>query len=191
MKYTFNSDAWENDFSYAYSLVAKSFTPFTKAPDCIHNAYNDEICGYDYVSIVHRERVRKGAKVSMECSFEHYGAPLLTLANDMWTDEEGHLRYGAHYEIVAYESGCNVWFVSKAPEGITRPFVAKNCLRLRFPIAEGSVFTLHVELLERGVRVELLGQNFDLPLPELAEEVYLGVTACEGLNRFYSVELEK
>ena len=53
----------------------------------------------------------------MVCSFEKYGAPLITIANAIGKDENGYPLYGDHFEIVAYESGCNVRFITKALEG--------------------------------------------------------------------------
>ena len=190
MKYTFDNSSWKNDFSYAYSLVATSYCEFSEASDHIHNGYNEEIGGYDYISIVHCEKGATGDVISTKCSFDSYGAPLLTFANEVWTDGEGHLRYGDHYEIVAYENGCNVWRITRAPEGSTRPFVAENCLRLRFPMPENTPFTLRVELLAKRFRVELAEASFDLPAPFLGEEVYIGLTACEGVNRFYEMEIQ-
>ena len=189
MKYDFGCSDWKKDFKYAYSLVASSFCEFIENDGHIANGYNGDIGGYDYISIAHNELHGVGAKVSLKCSFDNYGAPLLTFANSVWTDEEGRLRYGEHYEVVAYENGCNVWYITKADKGSTRPFKVASCLRLRFPIEEKSVIDMSVEILRGALRVTVNGVDFDLPVPHLAERVYVGITACEGVNRFYEAEI--
>ena len=187
MKYDFGNSEWKKDFRYAYSIIYNSFHEFKEEGGCVVNEKTDH---FHYVSIVHNDTFGKGAKVSAKCSFDHYGAPLFTFANSIYKDEEnGVLRYGDHYEVVAYEEGCNVWFVTKAPEGSGRRFDSECCLRLRFPIEEKSMIRMSTELLDGVLRVEVNGASFDLPAPRLAKEVYIGITACEGINRFYEAEI--
>ena len=192
MKYSFGlgHDEWKRDFRYAYSIIYGSFHEFKEEEGSVANEKTDH---FHYVSIVHNDTYGVGAKVSTTCSFDHYGAPLLTFANSVYTEEEtGVLRYGDHYEVVAYEEGCNVWFVTKAPEGSGRRFDSECCLRLRFPIAEGSKIHLSTEIRENKVlRVLVNDASFDLPAPRMADEVYIGITACEGINHFYDAEITK
>ena len=189
MKYNFANSDWKNDFKYAYSLVANSFCEFAEEQDHIANGYNEKIGGYDYISIVHKDSFKKGAMVAVKCSFDHYGAPLITFANDLWTDENGNVRYGDHYEVVAYENGCNVWYITKAEQGSERPFKVANCIRLRFPIEEKSVIDMSVEVLDKALRINVNDASFDLPAPMLSDEFHIGITACEGVNRFYCADI--
>ena len=189
MKYDFSKSEWKNDFKYAYSLVANSFCEFREEGGHIVNAYNEDIGGYDYVSITDAKTYGKGARVSTKCSFDSYGAPLLTFAASLWKDGNGNIRYGDHYEAVAYEGGCNVWYITEADEGSERPFKVANCIRLRFPIEPKSVIDMSAEILDKALRIEVNGISFDLPTPLLPENVYIGITACEGINRFYEAEI--
>ena len=190
MKYDFGQAEWKKDFRYVYSLVASSFCEFSDENGHIANGYNENVGGYDYISIAHKDTFGLGARASVKCSFDHYGAPLLTFANDIRTDESGRLLYGDHYEVVAYEGGCNVWYITKAEEGSERPFKVASCLKLRFPIEEKSVVDMSVELLPKAFRVEVNGVCFELPAPFIAERVHIGITACEGINRLYSLTVE-
>ena len=189
MRYSFADNTWKNDFKYAYSLVANTFCEFTEENGHVVNPYNVKAGCYDYISIVHKDVFEKGAKVSAKCSFDHYGAPLLTFASSLWTDGDGHLRYGDHYEVVAFENGCNVWYITKADEGSERPFKVANCIRLRFPIEDKSIIDMSVEVLDKALRINVNGVDFDLPTPLLSDKLYIGITACEGVNRFYEAAL--
>ncbi len=188
MKYNFGESSWYSDFDYAYSLVAGSFNKFTQNSDHIANSYNEEIRGYDYISIVHKNEFKKGARIKTVCSFDGYGAPLITIANTVVSGGE-YLRYGDHYEVVAYENGCNIWHIIKAPEGSEKPYKVTNCLRLRFPIADASRIMLEVEVLDKKLCVKVNDVDFDIPAPLLSDTFRLGITACEGINRFYSAEI--
>ena len=189
MRYEFKDGSWKSDFSHCYSILTNKFPSFTELEDHIVNRATEG--GFEWISIVHNERFTVGSRVSVECSFDSYGAPLITLANSLWTDKEGNLRYGDHYEIVAYEGGCNVWFITDPDEGSDRPFKSENPLRLRFPLEPKKKHTLSLERLPLGVRVEFGGQSFDLLTPKLAPEFYIGITACEGVNRFYSAQITR
>ena len=183
---------WENHFTETYSVVAGSAREhFVQREDGIENIALGDGKHYAYISAAYREKLTRGASISVDCSFVSYGAPLVTLANEIGSDRDGHPLYGDHYEIVVYEGGCNVWYVKKAPEGSPSPFTAENPLRLYFPIKGGERVTLKVAT---GVRtgflsVELCGHRFEVPAPHLAEQFYVGFTACEGINRFYSAEI--
>lgn len=189
MKYDFAKKDWKNDFKYAYSLVANTFCEFTEEADHLMSGYNEKAGGYDYISIVHKDVFEKGVKVSVKCSFDHYGAPLLTFANSLWTDGEGRLRYGDHYEVVAFENGCNVWYITEAEEGAERPFKVANCIRLRFPIEDKSMIDMSAEMLDKALRINVNGFDLDLPIPLIADKFYVGITGCEGVNRFFSAEI--
>lgn len=191
MYYDFSKADWKQDFEYAYSLVANSFNKFTEQKDHLSNGFNNEINGYDYISIVHKQKHAVGVKASADCSFDNYGAPLITFANSLWTDENGFLRYGDHYEVVAYENGCNVWYITEAPKGSPRPFKVENCIRLRFKIEEKSRVSLSVKACDKMLSIEVNEASFDIPAPYLAKDMYVGITACEGINRFYSAKIEE
>lgn len=191
MKYSFSSNEWKKDFKYAYSIIYGVCREFDEMPDHLVNRGDVAAKRFDYVSIVHNEKFTKGAKATLVSSFDSYGAPLITIANSVELDEKGELRYGDHYEVVGYENGCNVWFITDPDEGSDRHFKSQNCLRLRFPVEEKKPFSMSVELLDKVIRVELCGESFDLPTPLMSDEVYIGFTACEGINRFYEAEITK
>ena len=188
-KYSFANSEWEKDFEYSYSLVANSYNKFTYADGHVYSGYNEEIKGHDYVSIVHGDVFHSGAEIAVKCSFDKFGAPLITIANWIEKDADGKTMYGDHYEVVAYKDGCNIWYITKAPEGHTRPFLNIKCASIHFPIEEGSTLTLSVKVLNKMLCIELNGVRFDYLADKLADDFRLGITGCEGVNRFYCAEI--
>ena len=88
------------DFMYVSSLTTETHTQFDFEENCIVNRYNPEIIGewkYDYISLVTKDRYGKGVKLSTQCSFEKFGAPLIVLTDDI-TPKDGRNYYGLHFE---------------------------------------------------------------------------------------------
>lgn len=192
--YSFASDKnWRNDFLEVYSLVSETRDSFIQEESAIKNSYNEERQNYNYISIAHNRRFTAGARAMLTCSFEKYGAPLITLANSVEKDERGFLIYGDHYEIVAYEGGCNVWFITKSSDGSQKPYINQNLLRLRFSIENGMKIDLSVAVgAKQGfITVDICGNSFDLPVPNLSDSFIIGFTACEGINRLYEAVIEQ
>jgi len=175
---------------HVYSPVAKSCTRFHREGDCIANAYNEAIKEYDYISLADPNPHRSGVTVSTRCSFDKYGAPLVTLANELFRGDDGELHYGAHYEVVVYEKGCNIWYVVPAPEKKERPFTAKSVARLQFPLNPGARISLQVTVKGGMLQTVINGFFFAVAAPDLNETFYAGITACEGINRFYSLKID-
>ena len=59
-----------------------------------------------------------------------------------------------------------------------------------FPLEAGKIYTLTVELGRQRLKVWAADRYFELRIPELPEKAWLGITGCEGLNRFYNLTLE-
>ncbi len=189
-KYLFKKGQWENDFEYAYSLVAKSTTKFVQEDDCVTNTFNDQINDYNYVSVVYKQKQHSGVKITAVCSFEHFGAPLITLANSLEKDEQGNTLYGEHYEVVLYEKGCNIWHIVRAPEGYHKKYVNTKTDFMEFDIADGEQINVAVVVDGSKLHIEMNGKAMETEVPLLNNEFFVGVTACEGINHFYSVEIE-
>jgi hypothetical protein len=102
--YSFAKDAWnEEEWSYAASKVTPYRTRFIQEDAYIKNNRLDGSNGYEYISMVLKEKFTKNIRVEVEASFEKYGAPLIVLSNDLKSLDNGSIEYGTHYEIVAYE----------------------------------------------------------------------------------------
>lgn len=189
--YDFSKPGWEQeDFQYVYSPVCREFSKFIQG-DGIYNSYSQTLEDYSYISMVSKQRLQVGAVVSTQCAFESFGAPLIVLSDDIRKDENGRLRYGLHFEVVAYEGGCNVWRIEPDPSNVKRPIKTLALVKQSFAISPSSMIEIRVQVKERRLGISVNDVKFDLYHPEIPCQFYAGITACEGINHFYKLELEE
>ena len=187
--YAFNTNAWEQDFDYVYSPNCGEFKKFEQTNDCIKNNKGNYWFGYDYISILEKTMRASGTKISTLCSFESFGAPLLVFTNEVTTDENGNYRFGVHYEVVAYEKGCNVWLVEPKIDG-DKKIKSTLLSKLEFPLENDEKIEIQVVIDNKTLKINMNGHLLDVTIPEFPESFRVGVTACEGLNRFYNLKIE-
>ena len=179
-----------SDFYYCYSPQAKACGVFEREADCIKNRYNAEVGDYEYTTAMLKERLHIGDRITLECDFERRGAPLVVFTDDLIT-KGGKPYYGEHFEVVAFEEGCNVWH--NTPTGIDEPKRALNTNKLHFesiPTPNRSRVTLAVAFRHGGIDVAMNGSEFSLDIVDMPTEFAFGITACEGINRLYSLKIE-
>ena len=188
MKYIdFIKGQWEEYFESAY-IARFPFKPkFIQEEDCIANGENALMeDGFDYTTIMTKDKYGVGTKIWLTCSFEKFGAPLVTLTDDLRRDEEGDLIYGTCTEVVLWEEGINVWNLYEENNEVKWDKI----LGLEFPVESGSKKELYLELQDKGIYVVIDDKRFALRVENLPEEMNIGITGCEDINRFYSVRIE-
>lgn len=183
----FTKGNWENFFEYAYT-TRFPFTPkFIQEEDCISNGRNPEMSdGFDYTTIMTKEKFGAGTKLWATCSFEKYGAPLITLTDKLKKDENGDLRYDVCYEVVLWENGINVWdmFIENGE------LKWEKALSIDFSLAAGIKHEMHIELMQKGIRIVIGDKDVSVRLENLPENVHIGITGCENINRLYSLKID-
>lgn len=194
--YNFNGkDSHLENFFYAYGPVAKAHKQFTQLEDCLANfvpgdAGHDDIFAYDYISMVTKEKYGNGVRFSTKCNFVKFGAPLLVFCNDFITDTDSTPIYQEHYEVVAYEDGCNVWRVLPCPERVERPIDATLLGALEFHINPNELIDISFEVQGKQILAEVNGHKITCEHPDVPDEFHVGITACEGHNRFFDFRIE-
>jgi hypothetical protein len=179
-----------DEFFYCYSPQAKSRGVFYREDGCIKNAYNHDVNDYEYTTAMLKERLSVGNRIVVECDFEKRGAPLIVITDKIYT-KDGVAYYGEHFEVVAFEEGCNVWH--NTPSGEEDPKRALITEKVHFesiPTPNKSRVVLSVEFLDEEIKVEMNSAAFSVSLPGMPGEFYFGITACEGINRFYGLRVE-
>ena len=186
-RFDFSRGGWDPaEFCPAWSTACKVHRHFLQEDDCLTNsAYADG--NFDYASMVTKKTYGAGTRLRTRCSFESFGAPLIVFTNDLREGDDGAV-YGLHFEVVAYEGGCNIWRI--VPADTARGIATTALAKVRFPVPAQSEIDLEVELKDRAIGVRVNGHSFEIHCGELPERVHVGITACEGINRFYDFSIE-
>ena len=189
-KYIFNNEFnLEDEFIYVSSPASKSKKKFVQKENCIENTYNEEIKDFDYVSIITKEKYNDGVTIRVKCSFDTFGAPLIVLTDDYKSLEDGSYQYGLHFEVVAYENGCNVWHIVPGKEE-KNPIDVTKVNAIEIPIEDKSMIDMEVTIKSQKLYIRVNDQSFVAQHEEIPEQMHVGITACEGINQFYEFEVE-
>ena len=184
--------AWEDaGLTYAYSWRFPQLPRFRQEEDSIANSPSETgPAGYDYLGLLGPETRADGAEISIRCSFEGSGAPMIVFSMENETDGEGVLRTLEYYEVVIWKNGLNVWRHRTRERRVTW----KQILGASFPLKAGVVHTLTCAVRGEHLEAEIDGRRFRLYAPDLAGEngagrLRAGYTACEGICRLYEMTL--
>ena len=188
MKFDFSRGAWtpEKELVHAYSYRFDDRPVFTQFDGYIGNQADPEgPGGYEYISILSRKKFGPGTRITTHCSFEDDGAPLIVLADQLYRDHDGTLRYGTYLEVVLYKNGINVWRMRYRGGKVTW----KKLLGAEFPVSTGEMHELTAVVGEESLRIEADGRVMTLLLEDMYPSFHAGIDACEGINRFYDLEI--
>ena len=132
-----------------------------------------------------KEKCTFGATATLHCGFDGEGCPEIILVPETEACDDGAVRYGDCFEIVLWKNGVNVWRHYRDEQ-----YHWQLRMSLTFPVAEGSVHELSVQVLENQLTITLNGQKMILRTEDIPEQFYLGATVCEGIARLYDFKLE-
>lgn len=194
-------------FFYIYSPICKAFGEFKQDADGIVNFRNDESIAksagdtevpsyfpdnpdeFAYISMLTKEKYSVGTKVTLHCSFDKMGAPLVAFTDDINEGGE-HTIYGRHFEVVAYNDGCNVWEIRPSLETKEWPIDPTLIAEPKFPIADGEPVEIIVEFGDGEITETVNGHTETVTIPDMPDTFHVGITACEGINHFYDFTIE-
>ena len=189
MKYDLKNGLGE-EFVYAASGKVPYRPPFWQEADGVSNDYPTPPEGWDnyqYVSAVLKSPVKLPVRLAIDTRFDAFGAPLIVFAEKLDTLPDGRLQYGKHYEAVLYEGGINLWQIE--PQGGDKQRVTALC-KAKLPFPANTWTRLECEITLEGIaaRAGELTAQAECALPDT---LFVGFTACEGVNHFRSFEVEE
>lgn len=189
MNICFKKNMWdETDIIHAYTYRFPYTNKFVQNEDCIENGVNPGMSdGFDYLSLVTKEKYPLGTKMIVHCSFSGDAAPLLIFADSLDKCEDGSRRYGNYFEVVLYKNGINVWRLWRKKDGSV---TWHKRLGAEFPVAEDEIHTLCVKLVEDYIYIDIDGISFSLRTEDIFSSCHMGITGCEGPCRFYDMNIE-
>ncbi|MBQ7312162.1 MAG: hypothetical protein IJW81_01105 [Clostridia bacterium] len=184
----FSRNAWSSDdLVYAYSYRFTDRPVFTQFDDHIENkADPDGPGGYEYISILTPRQYGTGTSVSTHVSFEGDGAPLIVLADKLYREPAGTLRFGEYIEVVLYKNGINVWRMWYRDGKVTW----KKLMGVQYPVTTGELHTLTVTAGEEGPNIAADDRTMSVYIPDMYRSFHAGINACEGINRFYDMTVD-
>ena len=195
--YNFANGVDENELFYAYSPQSRTSNKFICENGYIRNSempieegakrgYHD----YEHISLLTKEKYGEGTTITLDCDFKEMGAPLILLTNEL-ISLKGLQSYDRHIEVVVYDKGINVWDIVYAPDKPERRFIAPKKIAFKtFNIENGERVTVSTKILNGALYIECKGEELTVEIPNLDKELYVGLTACEGINKFYSLKIE-
>ena len=185
----FKSNAWdESEVTHAYTYRFPFVNRFIQNEDCIENGKNPEMSdGFDYLSIMTREKYPLGTTITTECTFSGSAAPLIIMSDALDLCDDGVYRYGNYFEVVLYKNGINVWRLWKEENGKVK---WHKRLGAKFSVEENKKHTISVKFEENYITVDFNGASYTLRAEDLFPSFHLGITGCEGVCRFYNMSIE-
>ncbi len=145
-----------------------------------------------YTSMLWKKKISGSKKVliSAEMSFDHRMAPLLVIAPEYGNSADGHPEYRQHWEIVLYDKGINIWHHQYA-DGKPSWYRAA-ALNATFAAKEKVTLTLSINFSGKVPQMEVSanGNTFSYAELNLPQSFYVGLTGCEGVNRFWNFSVK-
>ena len=187
MKIDFSNNTWnDTSLTYAYSYRFEETPRFIQKENCIENAQNPEaVYGFDNISLLTKEKYHGPVTLRTRCAFEDLGAPLLVIAEQMEADSRGVFRYGNYLEVVLWKNGVNVWRMFYDGREVTW----KQLMGVELLVNEQEIHTLAVRIENDTLLIEADDRKMQLYIEDMYDSYYLGINACEGINRFYDLEI--
>ena len=148
--------------------------------------------GNDVYSCIMLNRKFSGnCVISSRMSFDHRMAPLIVIAGEIGKSVKGEPEHREHYEIVLFDEGINIWhhtYKNGKPGWYLAAFLKTEYLPKK-------QYDLQVKLAytKRGkvMTVTCDGKTFGYTDNNLPDSYYVGITGCEGRNRFYDFRVSQ
>ncbi len=187
---TFEAGHWNRaDWIPVKNPRSEHFGGWVQQDKCIanevpDNATPEELQGKraaeTYSSMVYKEKITGNVTITATMSFAHKMAPLLVLASELRESAKGK-EFGEHFEIVLFNEGVNVWHHFFKDGKLTY----RKAAFATFPLEKDKNYMLEVKRSGKLLTISVAGHTFGYTEDALPDSFYVGITGCEGLNRFY------
>ncbi len=189
-KIILNKDAnLEENFFYAYSPHARSVAKFNLHEDHVSNYLDGRPDAFSYISIISKEKYGEGTRVATKCSFGKFGAPLIVFAGELKEGRNDMKLYDLHFEVVAYEGGFNVWHIVPDYDNAVRPIKSTKIAFEEFEILPDELIDIEVVFRKKKIEISINGKQATVEHKDFPETFHVGITGCEGPNKFYELEI--
>jgi hypothetical protein len=137
--------------------------------------------------MVYKEKVSGDVVISSTMAFAHKMAPLILLVPDLSENAKGQKVCAECFEVVIFNEGVNLWRHFRKDGKLAYRKVAFASFRLE----KDAAYKLEVKKTGKTLTVSVGGHTFSHTDDALPEALYVGITGCEGLNRFYDFSVRR
>lgn len=148
---------------------------------------NKEASSHGFTSMILRREWRGDFRISAGMAFMERMAPSIVLAWGLGSDAQNHPEYREFIEIVLWDGGVNCWLHSREND---KPVWVKS-VYCRFPIEKEIRHQLEVARKGKELAITVGEHSFGYHVDVLPDDLSIGVTAAEGINRLYDFTLRE
>lgn len=134
-----------------------------------------------YISKLYNHKLSSASEISSTMSWDKNYAPLIVIASAPESVQTG-LPYSRDYiEVVLYEKGINIWqhFYKDGKQSY------KKIAWIDCSFKAKKKYKLEVSVRAKELYVKVGDYNMGVNGIDIPQNYYVGITACEGINRFY------
>lgn len=156
-------------------------------PDATEKEWQGKRAGETYSSLVLKKKVKGDSVVTTTTEFDYRMAPIVVIAFEPGMSPSGTFEYREHFEVCLYDLGINVWH-HKYSDG--KPSWTK-LTHEKFEVSKQEPHKIKVVIKDKLLVVKVDEHEFSLGVEALPNEYYVGITGCEGINKFYDFSLSQ
>ncbi|MCY2990120.1 MAG: hypothetical protein NTY19_19940 [Planctomycetota bacterium] len=138
-------------------------------------------------SMVYKEKLTGNITIASTMAFAHKMAPLILLTPGLSGNAKGQKECAERFEIVIFNEGVNVWRHSLKDGKLTY----RKAAFASFHLEKDTPHRLEVKKTGKTLTVSVAGHSFGYIDDALPDACYVGLTGCEGLNRFYDFKIRR
>jgi hypothetical protein len=181
---TFSEHGWNaDDWMFVRRSDYNSTDQWLQKADHIENM---DAASNSFTSMVLKKKWQGDFHISAGMAFTDRMAPEVMLASNLGTDAQGRPEYEKRMEVVLFDQGINVWLLDKVNGKTTWIKTAYN----QFPLQKNTPYQLQVTRKGKQLTITVGDHTFGYYEASLPDDLYVGVTACEGINRLYNFAIK-
>jgi len=146
--------------------------------DCIENDGN-------HTSMVYQKKFSGDVTVSATMAFADRMAPAIVIVSKLG-DADGARVFDEHIEITMWDEGVNIWRLHTVNGKSLWELTAFS----KFKLTKNTPYKLAVTKKGKELTIKVAGHAFGYVENSLQDDYYVGLTGCEGVNRFYDAAIQ-
>ena len=137
-----------------------------------------------HTSMVYKKKFSGDVTISMTTAFANRMAPALVIVTKLG-DADGATVFDEHVEITMWDEGVNIWRLHTVNGKSLWELTAFS----KFKLSQNTPYKLEVTKKRKELTIKVDGHAFGYIENSLPDDYYVGITGCEGVNRFYDVAI--